>query len=298
MGNAIFFYFPLPDARSLVTIDLGEGLGELFSEYEIDTTQSLSRGGRRYLTHGLNREFVTIQRDRMISSTTTAEEKAMRLQSMQNHLDRGGYVSFCADSSKAYIHPILNTAEQSSNQLLLGSNPFKDVTGANLPLVNDYVTIQTDSPTSITEHKKIKIVDGSFSSTTGGSVTVTPNMVYTYNQRAFFKYYRFWPALRRDARDIGQNIITNEGGRLFSLNLRLYSDTNLLFNFHKSFDGIDRSANFAPNSVPPASGGNAEASNPFVNPSPFGGVLGGPSTPPAKPDLPATSMDKQNDTYY
>ena len=73
MGNAMVFYFPLPDARSLVTIDLGEGLGELFSEYEYDVAQSISRGGRRYLSHGLQREFVTIQRDRMISSSTSAE---------------------------------------------------------------------------------------------------------------------------------------------------------------------------------------------------------------------------------
>jgi hypothetical protein len=259
MGNAMFFYFPLPDARSLVTIDLGEGLGELFSEYEYDVAQSISRGGRRYLSHGLQREFVTIQRDRMISSTTSAEEKAMRLQSMQNHLDRGGYVSFCADSDKAYIHPILNTAEQGFTSLLLGSNPFKYVTGANLPTVNDYVTIQTDSPTSIIEHKSIKVIDGSFSSTTGGSITASPDIVYTYPERAFLRYYRFWPTLRRDSRDIGQNIITNEGGRLFSLNIRLYLDTFTLFNFHSGFDGINKSANFKNRDVPSASGGE----NPF-----------------------------------
>ena len=259
MGNAIFFYFPIPDARSLVTIDLGEGLGELFSEYEYDVAQSISRGGRRYLSHGLQREFVTIQRDRMISSSTSAEEKAMRLQSMQNHLDRGGYVSFCADSDKAYIHPILNTAEQGFTSLLLGSNPFKDVTGANLPTVNDYVTIQTDSPTSIIEHKSIKVIDGSFSSTTGGSITASPDIVYTYPERAFLRYYRFWPTLRRDSRDIGQNIITNEGGRLFSLNIRLYLDTFTLFNFHSGFDGINKSANFKNKDVPSASGGE----NPF-----------------------------------
>ena len=264
MGNAIFFYFPLPDARSLVTIDLGEGLGELFSEFEVDSSQAISRGGRRYLSNGLQREFVTIQRDRMIDGSTSAEEKAMRLQSMQNHLDRGGYVSFCSDADKAYMFPILNNIVQGTNELLCGSNPFKDVTGANLPAQNDFITIQTDSPTNIVEYKKIKFIDGAFNSTTGGEITTSPDLTYTYQQRAFMRYYRFWPCMRRDQRDIGQNIVTNENGRLFSLNVRLYHDTYSFFRFHPSFDGIDRSPNFRPQGVPAASGGSSGGSNPFV----------------------------------
>ena len=266
MGNAKFYYFPIPDARTLVTIDMGEQLGELFSEYQYDVAESISRGGRRYLSHGLQREFVTIQRDRMI----LGEDLSMKLQSMQNHLDRGGYVSFCADSDKAYIHPLLNTAEQNSTSILLGSNPFKDVTGTNTPGSNDYITIQTDSPTSIIEKKKINTVSGSFSSSTGGSITVTPNITYTYPERAFARYYRFWPTLRRGASDIGQNIITNEGGRLFSLNVRLYLDSHTLFNFHSGFDGIDRSPNFGPLGVPVASGG----SNPFAGVDTTGSLHG------------------------
>lgn len=260
MGNAKFYYFPIPDARQLVTIDLGEKLGELFSEFQYDVAESISRGGRRYLSHGLQREFVTIQRDRML----LGEDLALKLESMQNHLDRGGYVSFCADADKAYIHPLLNTIEQGSSTQLLGSNPFKDVTGSNIPTAGDYITIQTNSPTSIIEKKKINTVDGSFSSSTGGSLTVSPTITYTYPERAFARYYRFWPTLRRAAADIGQNIITNENGRLFSLNVRLYLDTHTLFNFHSGFDGIDRSPNFKPSDVPAASGGRAGSANPFT----------------------------------
>ncbi len=251
MGNAKFYYFPIPDARSLVTIDLGEQLGELFSEYQYDVAESISRGGRRYLSHGLQREFVTIQRDRMLDG----EPLALKLMSMQNHLDRGGYVSFCADSDKAYIHPLLSTPEQGRNTILVGSNPFKDITGSNLPIAGDFVTMHTNSPTSIIEQKDIKTVDPAFSSSVGGNLTLSPDAVYTYPERSFLRYYRFWPTLRRAASDIGQSIITNEGGRLFSLNIRLYLDTFTLFNFHSGFDGIDRSPNFKPNTVPAASGG-------------------------------------------
>jgi len=266
MGNAKFYYYPIPDARSLRTIDLGEKLGELFSEFQYDVAESISRGGRRYLSHGLQREFVTIQRDRML----LGEDLAIQLESMQNHLDRGGYVSFCADSDKAYIHPFLNTVEQNSATQLLGSNPFKDVTGANLPVAGDYVTLQTNSPTSIIEKSKIAGVDGSFSSSTGGNITFNPKMAYTYPERAFLRYYRFWPTLRRAGIDIGQNIITNENGRLFSLNVRLYLDTFTLFNFHSGFDGIDRSPNFGGDGVPSASGG----SNPFAGVDKAGSLHG------------------------
>lgn len=267
MGNAKFYYFPEPDARRLVTIDLGEKLGELFSEYQYDVSESISRGGRRYLSHGLQREFVTIQRDRML----LGEDLAIQLESMQNHLDRGGYVSFCADDDKAYIHPLLNTPEQGSLFQTLGSNPFQDVTGANLPTSGDYITIQTDSPTSIIEKAKINSVDSSFSSSTGGSITISPKLNYTYPERSFLRYYRFWPTLRRGASDIGQNIITNENGRLFSLNVRLYLDTHTLFNFHSGFDGIDRSPNFGARGVSAASGG----SNPFASVDTTGSLHGG-----------------------
>lgn len=287
MGNAKFYYFPIPDARTLVTIDMGEQLGELFSEYQYDVSESISRGGRRYLSHGLQREFVTIQRDRMI----LGEDLSMKLQSMQNHLDRGGYVSFCADSDKAYIHPLLSTLEQDSLPVLLGSNPFKDVTGTNTPTVGDYITIQTDSPTSIIEKKKVKTVSGSFSSSTGGTMDLSPKSVYTYPERAFARYYRFWPTLRRGASDIGQNIITNEGGRLFSLNVRLYLDSHTLFNFHSGFDGIDRSPNFTPNSVPAASGGSSGGANPFTLNERTGSTRS-PSADIPEPNTPPVTVDQ------
>ena len=256
MGNAKFYYYPEPDARQLRTIDLGEKLGELFSEFSYDVRSSISRGGRRYLSYGLSQEFVTIQRDRML----LGEDLAIKLQTMQNHLDRGGYVMFSSDSDKAYIHPILNTAEQQSASLLLGSNPLKDIVGSNVPSATDYVSIHTGSPTNILEYSKLASVDSSFSSSVGGTVVVNPKIAYTYNDRAFLRHYRFFPFMRRPANEIGQNIITNEGGRLFSLNIRLYMDTYSLFNNHSGIDGINRTPNFGGRGVPSASGGD----NPFA----------------------------------
>ena len=286
MGNAKFYYFPIPDARGLVTIDLGEKLGELFTDYQYDVAASISRGGRRFLSHGLQREFVTIQRDRML----LGEDVAMQLESMQNHLDRGGYVSFCADADKAYIFPFLNTPQQTSVSQVLGSNPFQDVTGLNIPTVGDYITIHTNTPTSIIEKKKIATINSAFSSSSGGTLTVSPSMTYTYPERAFARYYRFFPTLRRPAQSIGQNIVTNEGGRLFSLNVTLYLDLHTLFRFHPGDDGVDRSPNFVTSAVPVASGGSSSSANPFVadfgfgSPRFGGGNLGTPAVDIPKPE--------------
>lgn len=286
MGNAKFYFFGLPDARFLTTIDLGEKLGELFTENEYDSVQTISRAGRRYLSQGLKREFVTIQRDRMI----LGEDLAIKLQSMQNHLDRGGYVSFCADSDKAYLHPSLSPTEQNTTQFNAGTNPFKEITGTNTPSSNDYVVIETDSPSNIQEYNKVSAISSGFSSS-GGVITLENNSMFTIYSRIFLRYYRFFPVLRRDVRDIGQSIITNEGGRLFSLNLRLYVDTYTLFSFHPGTDGIDISPNFSPNSVPFASGGSNEfilgeksiIGNQFLNPT-TGDI--------ATPELPETTVNQ------
>ena len=265
MGNAKFYYFPIPDGGRLVEIDLGEKLGELFSEFEYDVTGSISRAGRRYMTHGYQREVVTIQRDRML----LGEELALKLQSMQNHLDRGGYVSFCADSDFSYIFPLLKPAIRSVslNTLKLGANPFQNYTGLGLPQVGHFVTIHTESPHNIYEYKKIQSFAPKFSTSEGGELTVTPDLDFTTRKRSFLRYYRFWPTMKRPLNNIGKSIITSEGGRLFSLNLKLYLDNYLLFSFHNAADGVNRTPNFAPsttNNVPAASGGRANTHNPFL----------------------------------
>ena len=45
--------------------------------------------------------------------------------------------------------------------------------------------------------------------------------VLTIQGAAFARWYRFWPILKRPQEDIGTPMITNEGGRLFSLSVRL-----------------------------------------------------------------------------
>ena len=66
----------------------------------------------------------------------------------------------------------------------------------------------------------------------GGDVDTVNPVRFQYDQPAFLRHYRFYPVLKRPQSDIGQAIVTNEGGRLFSLSIRLVVDYATLFITH------------------------------------------------------------------
>ena len=85
MGTAKFWYYPQPSGNQLVEIDLGEPLGELYSDYQINSSDGVALDGTIYRSNGKSCEIVTIQRDRMLGG----EDTAIALIGLQNHLDRG-----------------------------------------------------------------------------------------------------------------------------------------------------------------------------------------------------------------
>lgn len=259
MGNSKFFYYPKPDSRRLVTINMGEVVGELFSDFEVETVDANKRNGGINRSVGLTREIVNIQRDRMVGS----EDLAIQFVAMQNHLDRGGVVGFCADTDKAFAYPLINRPNSGDQTVGCAPNPFVDMAGSITPAVDDYVVIESESPASIREQGKITV--NSTTPAAGGTITLKNRIAFTYPRRAFLRHYRFWPlCLRRPAGDVGRNIITNERGFLFSLDVRLMVDLSALFAFHRSFDGIKRN----PDSLP----SETSTTPPFVgayDPLPF-----------------------------
>ena len=66
----------------------------------------------------------------------------------------------------------------------------------------------------------------------GGDIDTVNPVRFQYDQPAFMRHYRFYPVLKRPQSDIGQSIITNEGGRLFSLSIRLVVDYATLYAAH------------------------------------------------------------------
>ena len=227
--SAKFFFYPEPNNGTphLVTIDLAEDLGEMYSDIIIDAVDGVSLAGGIQRSVGRTQEIVTIQRDRMLGG----EDLAYQFEALQNHLDRGYSVAFTSDHTKMFCFPLLGNHQAVTQSLQLGQPSFAAISGSSsVPSVGDYMTIDTMSPAMIRE--KVKISSNSSMAGTGGTLGIDKPLNFAYNRRAFLRSQRFYPILKRPQSDIGQSIITNEGGRLFSLSIRLIVDYETLFAFH------------------------------------------------------------------
>ena len=233
MGNAKFFFYPEPHGSQahLVEIDIGEALGEMFSDVQMDAVDAVSINGSIQRSVGRMQEVVTIQRDRML----LGEDLAIQFYALQNHLDRGFSCAFTADSDKAYCFPLLGSHNAGATQLKFYANPFVAFAGTSpQPAVDDYMTVETSSPNMIQEMIKVK---ANGASSAGGNITLTNRLCFQYDKPAFARHYRFYPILKRPQSDVGQAIITNEGGRLFSLSIRLIVDYETLYANHPLYTG-------------------------------------------------------------
>ena len=234
--SAKFYYYPQPNGRNLVTIDLGEDLGELFSEFFVDAVDGLTQHGQRQRNVGRMGEIVRIQRDRL----NLGQDLAYKFAALQNHLDRGFSCAFAADHTKAWAAPCQGRPVATRKSLNVYASPFRAFADPNAdgykPAVGDFLILETAPPGMLHEQLKVDNVS-SLSATLGGSIGLENRIAFSYSQTsttsaAFVRHYQFWPVLKRRAEDVGTNIITNEGGRLFSLDIQLVPDYSTLFAFH------------------------------------------------------------------
>ena len=233
MANPKFYYYPTPDGTRLHTIDLGEPLAEMFSEFQVDSATAVGFDGSMYRTTGVHREIVTIQRDRFI----LGEDLAIKFQAMQNHLDRGYSVAFAVDADKAYCFPLSLLPTGGDHQIFAGGDPFRGFTGGHVPSAGDYITIESQNPALLFEQHKIESYSSStptatMSASLGGTMNISPSVAFTRNSATFARHYRFYPVLKRLNSEVGRPIITSENGRLFTLNIRLVVDYQVLFSHH------------------------------------------------------------------
>lgn len=232
MGNAKFFFYPEPHGNYThpVILDLGEALGEMYSDMITEAVDAVSLTGSMSRSVGRMQEVVTIQRDRMI----LGEDLAYRFHAMQNHLDRGFTVSFAADADKAYCHPLRGVQNSGSTRLNCYAHPFINLVGSSVAVgIDDYAVVETSSPALIQE--QVKIASNGSISNAGGNLDIDQRLCFQYDQPAYLRHYRYYPILKRPQSDLGQSIITNEGGRLFSLSIRLVVDYQALFSFHPDY---------------------------------------------------------------
>ena len=227
MGNAKFYYFPRPAGLSfLKTIDLQESLAELFSEFEVDAQDGVSYTGRRYRTISRVSEVVRIQRDRMKGS----EDLARDLHSLQSHLTHGFPTMFAADSAKAYATYLRQPVKAGDTVLHVGPNVFRNFVGNQIVAANDYLIIESENPGMV--YQQVEIQSITATATANGTITLSTPILYDFDKGTIgVRHYRFWPTLKRPVENINTNMVTNERGFLFSLDVLLSPDYGAYFDF-------------------------------------------------------------------
>lgn len=227
MGNAKFYYFARPASLSyLQTIDLEEGLAELFSEFEIDAQDGISYTGRIYRTISRVSEIVRIQRDRMKGG----EDLAASLNGLQSHLAHGFPTMFSADSEKAYATYLRQPAQAGDTVLYVGPNVFRSFVGNQIVQAGDYLMIESQNPGM--HYQQVKIQSITATATANGTITLADPIQFDFKTGSIgVRYYRFWPSLKRLVGNINTNMISNERGFLWSLDVLLSPDYGLYHDF-------------------------------------------------------------------
>ena len=227
MGNAKFYYFARPSSLSyLQTIDLQEGLAELFSEFDIDAQDGVSYTGRRFRTISRLSEIVRIQRDRMVGG----EDLARDLNSLQSHLAHGFPTMFAADEDKAYATYLRQPAKAGDTVIYVGPNAFRNFVGNKIVAAGDYLMIESQNPAMV--YQQVEIQSITATATTPGSITLSTPIQFDFDTGSIgVRYYRFWPSLKRPVDNINTNMISNERGFLWSLDVVLTPDYGVYHDF-------------------------------------------------------------------
>ena len=102
--GALFRFYPMPIGNQLIVINLNEKLAELYSDWQYESSTGQTMNGKLRTSTMLNREVITIIRDRMQGG----EELAHKFAALQNHLDRGYSVHFTADNgmNEDWVYPV------------------------------------------------------------------------------------------------------------------------------------------------------------------------------------------------
>ena len=227
MGTAKFYYFPRPSGLSFLRIiDLKESLAELFSDFEVDAQDGVSYTGRRYRTISRLSEVVRIQRDRMKGS----EDLALELMTLQSHLAHGFPTMFAADSTKAYATYLRQPVKSGDTVLFVGPNVFRSFVGNQIVAANDYLMIESENPGM--KYQMVEVQSITATATASGTITLRQPIQFDFDKGAIgVRHYRFWPTLKRPASQVNQNMVTNERGFLFSLDVTMIPDYGNYFDF-------------------------------------------------------------------
>ena len=236
--TAKIWYYPDP-AGAVVEIDIGEGLSDLQKNGAVVQSASESVSGAVYTNQTSARSMV-----RVINERFTSYALARQLETLENHLRRGGVIAVAEESSKAfagYLNFPLPSSGATSFSLQGTPWPFAGV--ITLAGGNEFV-LQSPSPKYLREL-------GLLTSHGAGNTMTVPATVYDYSAEPWvlFRTRGFWPLLRLPVGQRNQKMLTHDHRISWTFDVQL----------EEHVDGLDIFAGIADSEV--------------VTATPLGGVI-------------------------
>ena len=222
MGYAFFSWFPHQAGPSagMETITLTEDLSDLQVTPKRDVVDSFGIHGGR--SRELLRPWVDV---RIVLDRFTDRALFRKFTAMINHLERGGVISFCVDSDKAFAARTRSFEAQNATVLELGPQDTDLYTTHPTRLANgDEVVIESGPPAGKREYHTIAshTTDG-----TGGTVLTVGadglNLFDDYPAGSVVRYSDLYPALILGPGQVGAPTLVHDHRITYTLDILLSS---------------------------------------------------------------------------
>ena len=169
MGSPFFTWWPHQSKLGTTrqTITLSEGLSDLQITPKRDIIDTYTIDGGR--VRELLRPYLDV---RIVLERYTDRGLFRDLNSMINHLERGGVVAFGLDSENAWSCPLLEEVEPGTKVLKVGPNEtttYHADSASAVPQVGDELTIESSPPVA---KRESHVIEGLASSGTNFSLTI------------------------------------------------------------------------------------------------------------------------------
>lgn len=205
MGNPCFYYYP-DEGGSLEVIDLGEGLSDIEETPGADVADSYAGDRTPFRAWYASTFRVRILLERFGTPGTSSVERA--LLSMQAHLARGGAVGFSRDHAKTWASIRSGAASRGDTSFPTAGNGFTGWSAAATLASGDEMVIE-----DLAGRREITTTTNA----TGGELTLSPGLIYTYEGHPLVRWRDFYPALTLPADQVGRALVTHDHRRNWTL---------------------------------------------------------------------------------
>lgn len=216
MANSFLWWYP-QGATAPTAIDLGRKVSDLQLTPTRDRVDVVPAWGVPAASDLGGARGVRISLESMSGFATADLAIVRKLQALEMHLQRGGFVTFCLDQAKVWGQwtKRLPQAGDTTIVVLRSTAQFAAYNSSGTVAAGDNITIESPNPELLREYHLLSAFSG---------VTCTPTEpIYNTFQQGpvFVRYADFYPALWLPEGSTGQMLMQSDHRRTWTLDLPL-----------------------------------------------------------------------------